>query len=122
MIADVTGLPLQTVGPAEGAPLGAAMLAAVGAGTIGSVASAGAAWLNPIGRTEPAASQADAYEEAYQRYVSLYPALEEWFGKALGSSANRSSLAPLGVCPSTRIVIAGLRSPAPFMPPSGTWV
>ncbi len=85
IIADTLGLPLKTVGPAEGAPLGAAMLAAVATGRFSSVAEAGKAWLHPEGQTDPSPETADAYETAYQRYVSLYPALEEWFARAAGT-------------------------------------
>lgn len=79
IFADVLGLPLKTVGPAEGAPLGAAMLAAVGVGAFSSVAEAGGAWLSTEGQTDPDVDTSAAYEDAYQRYVSLYPALENWF-------------------------------------------
>ncbi len=84
IIADVLGLPLKTVGPAEGAPLGAAVLAAVGAGAFGTVAEAGEAWLSHEGQTDPDAAASDAYDSAYGRYVSLYPALEDWFAKSMG--------------------------------------
>ncbi len=79
ILADALGLPLKTVGPAEGAPLGAAMLAAVGAGAFGSVTEAGAAWLTTDGQTDPDTEKASAYDDAYHRYTSLYPALADWF-------------------------------------------
>jgi sugar (pentulose or hexulose) kinase len=72
-------LPLRTVGPSEGAPLGAAMLAAVGAGVFGSVVDAGAAWLTGLDSVGPQASLRGAYDDAYGRYRALYPALREMF-------------------------------------------
>ncbi len=85
VLADALGLPLKTVGPAEGAPLGAAMLAAVGVGAFSSVAEAGSRWLSTEGQTDPNPATADAYESAYQRYTSLYPALEEWFASTMSN-------------------------------------
>ena len=79
ILADVLGIPLKMVGPAEGAPLGAAMLAAVGAKAFGSVTEAGDAWLRTEGQTEPVESNSATYQQAYDRYTSLYPALENWF-------------------------------------------
>lgn len=79
IIADALGLPLKTVGPAEGAPLGAAMLAAVGAGAFSTVAEAGNAWLSTEGRTDPDPATKEVYASAYHRYTSLYPALVDWY-------------------------------------------
>ena len=79
MLSDVVDLPLRTVGPSEGAPLGAAMLAAVGAGVFGSVVDAGAAWLTGLDSVGPQASLRGAYDDAYGRYRALYPALREMF-------------------------------------------
>jgi xylulokinase len=79
MLSDVANLPLRTVGPSEGAPLGAAMLAAVGAGEFESVGEAGKAWLTDLRRVEPEAAVRTAYDDAYGRYRDLYPALREMF-------------------------------------------
>ena len=85
ILSDVLGLPLKTVGPAEGAPLGAAMLAAVGAGEFNSVAEADEAWLSTEGETEPDADTNAAYEDAYLRYRSLYRSLKDWFVASAGN-------------------------------------
>lgn len=85
ILSDVLGVPLNTVGPAEGAPLGAAMLAAVGAGEFSSVAEAGEAWLSTEGRTEPNEGNSAAYEDAYMRYRSLYRSLKDWFATSAGN-------------------------------------
>lgn len=79
MLADILGVPLRTVGPAEGAPLGAAMLSAVATGTFHSLAEAGNAWLKTTGEAIPNAETADAYSAAYTRYGSLYAHLKNWF-------------------------------------------
>ena len=79
MLSDVANLPLRTVGPSEGAPLGAAMLAAVGAGEFAGVGEAGRAWLTDLNRVEPHLSVRTAYDDAYRRYRNLYPALQELF-------------------------------------------
>lgn len=79
MLSDVANLPLRTVGPSEGAPLGAAMLAAVGAGEFEGVGEAGKAWLTDLRRVEPEAAVRTAYDDAYGRYRDLYPALREMF-------------------------------------------
>ncbi len=85
MLSDVLDLPLRTVGPSEGAPLGAAMLAAVGTGEYASAVEAGGAWLTdlaltePVGRVPGAHETRDAYAAAYERYRALYPALKDSF-------------------------------------------
>jgi len=84
MLSDVVDLPLRTVGPSEGAPLGAAMLAAVGAAEFGSVVDAGRAWLTDLDRVTPDIAVRGAYDDAYGRYRELYPALKDVFASACG--------------------------------------
>ena len=79
VVADVLDVPVVTVGTAEGAAFGAAVLAAVGAGWFPSVAESEAAMVRTGERTEPA--DADAYAGAYASYRSLYPALQPVFGR-----------------------------------------
>ena len=86
MLSDVLELPIRTVGPSEGAPLGAAMLAAVGAGAFTSAVEVGGAWLTDLDSLEPVASVhgvKDAYAVAYERYRALYPALRDTFEKSV---------------------------------------
>ena len=80
--ADVFETPLCTVGPSGGAPYGAAMLAAAGAGTFETVAEAAAAWLSTTARTEPRPGTFDAYRAAHRRYRSLYRRLKTQFAEA----------------------------------------
>ncbi len=82
--ADVFETPLCIVGPAGGAPYGAAMLAAAGAGTFETAAEAAAAWLFATDRTEPQPDTFEAYREACERYRSLYRRLKRQFAEAAG--------------------------------------
>ncbi len=83
MLSDVVDMPLRTVGPSEGAPLGAAMLAAVGAGEFSDVVSAGKVWLTGLESVTPDALVRGAYDDAYGRYRALYPALREMFASGV---------------------------------------
>jgi len=78
IIADVIGLPVRVVGTAESAAHGAAMLAAVGAGTFDSVAEACEAAVEVGEITEPG-QDAAVYDEVYRVYRDLYPALRASF-------------------------------------------
>ena len=84
MQADVLDVPVVTVGPSGGAPYGAAVLAAVGAGGFGTVSEACQAWIHPIDRVEPRSEMEDVYSRAYERYRSLYPRLKNHFAEFAG--------------------------------------
>jgi xylulokinase len=73
--ADVLGVPLVTVGTAEGAAFGAAVLAAVGAGWFPRVREATAALVSPGETTQP--RSVPAYDDGYGTYRALYPALHK---------------------------------------------
>jgi xylulokinase len=77
ILADVLGAELSTVGTAEGAAYGAAVLAAVGAGWHPDVPSATDAWVTITDRVSPL--DPDAYGPTYERYRSLYALLEPTF-------------------------------------------
>ena len=79
MLSDVMNLPLHTLVPSEGAPLGAAMLASVGTGIFDNVSDVSGAWLTNFSIVTPEVSLRQAYDDAYGRYRSLYPALEKIF-------------------------------------------
>jgi len=79
MLSDVVDLSLRTVGPSEGAPLGAAMLAAAGSGAFGDVVEAGHVWLTELVSVEPCVALKGAYDDAYGRYRALYPVLQDVF-------------------------------------------
>jgi xylulokinase len=75
--ADILGRELVTAPETEGAALGVAMLAAVGAGAYASVAEAAGALIRRTGRTEPDAARVRRYEEHYAVYRGLYDTLRE---------------------------------------------
>ena len=81
MMADVFGLPVQTVQVPESPALGAAILAGVAAGVYSDVPSACAALVRPGEPLLPDAERSAAYEPFYRLYESLYPALKPACGR-----------------------------------------
>lgn len=81
MLADLYGCGVKTVTSKEGPALGAAILAAVGAGVYSSVEQACDAVVHSKDITSPDAERAKVYEQYYQLYRSLYPALKESYQK-----------------------------------------
>jgi xylulokinase len=79
IITDIAGIPLYTVNSTEGAALGAAILAAVGAGAWPDVPAACADLIRSVDVTEPEAAGAADYERLYPIYRQLYPALSTAF-------------------------------------------
>jgi xylulokinase len=79
IISDVLGLPLVTTNSTEGAAYGAALLAAVGAGLYPDVPTACRTAIRTGDEVLPDASRHAAYEQPYERYRALYPALKEIF-------------------------------------------
>jgi len=61
---------------AEAPSLGAAVLAAHGAGHFGSIDDGIAAMVRPGRRVEPDPARAARYDDIYRRYAQLYPALK----------------------------------------------
>jgi xylulokinase len=78
ILADVLEARIVTTETAEGAALGAAMLAAVGAGWFERVEDACRAVVRTGEPVEPSDDR-DAYASAYARYGELYPALAPTF-------------------------------------------
>jgi len=79
IIADVLGVELATVANPEGAAYGAALLAGVGAGRWPSVQAACTETVAVTERTAPRPEPAAVYDEGYQAYRRLYPALRPIF-------------------------------------------
>ncbi len=73
--ADVAGLPVDIAGRADTCAVGAAMLAAVAAGTLGGVDECTARAARPGERLDPQPQGRAAAEEAYARYHRLFGAL-----------------------------------------------
>ncbi len=78
IMADVLGEPLQLLDNHYGSSLGAAFVAAIGAGIVNDWAAV--AQLSPRGRiVRPDAAHRAIYDYGYQRYRSLYGHLAPWF-------------------------------------------
>ncbi|MCL2639944.1 MAG: xylulokinase [Phycisphaerales bacterium] len=73
--ADMYNAPVVTINVHEGAALGAAILAAVGAGHYNSVPEATKALIAIQTRSTPNKKSAAFYAEHYKKYAALYPAL-----------------------------------------------
>ena len=83
MMADVLGIPIETLEVEEGPGLGAAILAAVGCGLYGSVAEAAEAIVKKKDTILPDPALVEKYEERYAKWRKLYPALKEFFAEGL---------------------------------------
>jgi xylulokinase len=76
--AEVFGVPVTTVNREEGPAFGAALLAAVGAGEFVNLTEATRATLERGSLEAPAPGTHQKYEQPYQRYRALYPALKQY--------------------------------------------
>ncbi|NLT41571.1 MAG: xylulokinase, partial [Anaerolineae bacterium] len=68
----------------EGPAYGVALMAAVGAGLYDTVAEACAATIKPMDVQQPDPAHKAIYDQYYQVYTSLYPALKERFHQVAG--------------------------------------
>lgn len=75
IIADVTGRPVFTIAEDVEASLGAALLAAYGAGLI-DAAAVRRGWVTPVRRAMPDPAAHARYDALFEQYVALYPALK----------------------------------------------
>jgi xylulokinase len=75
IVASVLGLPLQRTVVEEGAAYGAALLAGVAASEFASVGEAVERCVRVCDEIEPDAEWQKIYEEGYERFRALYPAL-----------------------------------------------
>lgn len=79
IIAGATGLTLEEINIDEGPALGAAILAGVGAGVYDNAAEAADSIIRVESSVEPNPAWQQAYDEMYQIYRGLYPALKPSF-------------------------------------------
>ena len=79
ILADVLGTELVTVNTTEGAALGAALLAGVGAGIWPDVDTACAKTISVTDRVSPKQENVETYKSIHEQYQSLYPALKSTF-------------------------------------------
>jgi xylulokinase len=75
IVATVLGLPLERTAVDEGAAYGAALLAGVRSGLFADAHEAVAECVRVTGRVEPNAAWTSAYDEGYERFRALYPAV-----------------------------------------------
>ncbi|MDL2218433.1 xylulokinase [Christensenellaceae bacterium OttesenSCG-928-M15] len=79
MIANIMNIRIELLAAEEGPGLGGAMLAAVGCGAFSSVAEAAKQVVRVVKTIEPTPEIAARYEERYQCFRGLYPALKPVF-------------------------------------------
>ena len=78
---DVFGLPVVKMDPPRGPGYSAAILAGAGVGVTPSVDEATERWVHVEILVEPDRRRADTYDELYQSYHRLYPALRARFAE-----------------------------------------
>ena len=79
IMSNVINLPLMLPAQEEGPSRGSAILASVACGQYGSVREAVGRIVKMTGSEEPSAEIAQRYEQKYQTFKKLYPALKERF-------------------------------------------
>ncbi len=80
MQADIYGAPVVTVNTSEGPAFGAALMAGVAAGVFEDLAQASDEVVHVESTAEPDAGRVQQYNEWYERFRELYPALRGQFG------------------------------------------
>lgn len=79
MIANIMNLKVDVIESEEGPGYGGAILAAVGCGGYSSVEEAAGRLVKVIDTVEPEEDLVSKYEERYQRFKKIYPAVKELF-------------------------------------------
>lgn len=79
IMANVLGIPVQTIESEEGPGYGGAILAAVGCGEYASVEEAAEKLVKVIGVTEPDADLTAKYEAKYKQFKKIYPTVKVLF-------------------------------------------
>jgi xylulokinase len=77
MRADVLGMPVSVPHITEAASLGAAILAAVGAGHFADAEEGSRAWVKTARRYEPDEGMYERYADKYANYLRIYPSLKK---------------------------------------------
>lgn len=81
IIANVMNLKVDVIESEEGPGYGGAMLAAVGCGAFESVEEAAKKLVKVVDTVEPETDLVEKYEERYQQFKNIYPAMKELFQK-----------------------------------------
>lgn len=84
IVADVFGFPIESINTEQGGALGAAILAAVGAGAYASVEDACEQIIKTTDTVQPDVNRHQMYLAKHLRYKELYQCLAQWF-KQTGS-------------------------------------
>lgn len=79
MIANILNIKVEVIESEEGPALGGAMLAAVACGEYKSVEEAASKIVKVVDTIEPEPALAAKYNERYQKFVKIYPAVRELF-------------------------------------------
>ncbi len=79
IMANVLNIPLDIIESEQGPSLGGAMLAAVGCGEYASVEEAAEKIVKVVDTIEPDPELAAKYEQQYQKFAKIYPALKSVF-------------------------------------------
>ena len=79
IIANVMNIKVDVLEVEEGPSLGGAILAAVGCGIYPDVETAGKKLAKVVDTVEPTPELAAKYEERYQKFKQLYPAMKQLF-------------------------------------------
>ena len=79
IIANVMDLKVDVIESEEGPGYGAAILAAVGCGVFSSVQEASGKLVKVTGTVEPEKALVEKYEERYQKFKKIYPAVKELY-------------------------------------------
>ena len=84
IVANVLGVPVETVATEKGPAYGAALLAMTGAGEYPDVKTACEACVRVSGVTEPEGELIKTYDKLYAVYDSIYPAMKKIFREMRG--------------------------------------
>ncbi len=79
IFANVLGIPLDIIKTEEGPGYGGAMLAMVACGVYPDVRSAAEALVSTVSTVEPDPTLTKLYDERYQQYKAIYPAMKQLF-------------------------------------------
>ncbi len=89
MVADIFNLKVDIIESEEGPGYGAAMLAAVGCGEFSSVQDAADKLVKVVETIEPNPETAAMYEEKYQKFRTIYPAVKGLFPLLANENSGR---------------------------------
>lgn len=79
ILADIFKVEIQEINTNQGGALGAAILAAVGAGHFKTVEEGCNTMIRVTNIVKPIPSNVEAYDQKYPKYVALYEALKDWY-------------------------------------------